>query len=118
MVKNKKNKILTFRVTEEEKQKIDEFCKKNGYVLSQYIIQNLFKSMKLNKPIKQKIVYVNSDKLEFNKEFILELTRIGTNINQIAFRLNSAKSLTSELFNQVLAEIKKANNSLELLVNK
>jgi hypothetical protein len=113
-----KNKVLTFRVSEQEKQEIDKFCLKNGYVLSQYIVQNLFKSMQLNKTIKQKIVYVNSDKLEFNKEFVLELTKIGTNINQIAYKLNSAKNLTSELFNQVLAEIKKANNSLELLVNK
>ncbi|MGD9639567.1 MAG: plasmid mobilization relaxosome protein MobC [Alphaproteobacteria bacterium] len=113
-----KSRVVTFRVSEEEKQEMDDFCAKNGYVLSQYISQNLFKAMQLNKTIKQKIVYVNSDKLEFNKGFILQLTKIGTNINQIAYRLNSAKSLNNELFNQVLAELKKANNSLELLVNK
>lgn len=77
MKENKETKIY-IRVTRAEKKKIDDQCKAMDYPsLSQYI-----RDVVLNKKIVTKT----------DVEMILQLKKIGVNINQIAKQLNTNPS--------------------------
>ena len=75
-------KQLSFRVNEEEYQKLQERVQESGKNQQEYIL-----SCVLDKKI------VNTDGI---KEFIPELKRIGNNLNQIAKRCNEGGVLPSE----------------------
>ena len=75
-------KQLSFRVNEEEYQKLQERVQESGKNQQEYIL-----SCVLDKKI------VNTDGI---KELIPELKRIGTNLNQIAKRCNEGGVLPSE----------------------
>ena len=75
-------KQLSFRVNEEEYQKLQERVQESGKNQQEYII-----SCVLDKKI------VNTDGI---KELIPELKRIGNNLNQIAKRCNEGGVLPSE----------------------
>ena len=75
-------KQLSFRVNEEEYQKLQERVQESGKNQQEYIL-----SCVLDKKI------VNTDGI---KELIPELKRIGNNINQIAKRCNEGGVLPSE----------------------
>ena len=75
-------KQLSFRVNEEEYQKMQERVQESGKNQQEYIL-----SCVLDKKI------VNTDGI---KELIPELKRIGNNLNQIAKRCNEGGVLPSE----------------------
>jgi predicted DNA-binding protein len=75
-------KQLSFRVNEEEYQKLQERVQESGKTQQEYIL-----SCVLDKKI------VNTDGI---KELIPELKRIGNNLNQIAKRCNEGGVLPSE----------------------
>lgn len=75
-------KQLSFRVNEEEYQKLQERVQESGKNQQEYIL-----SCVLDKKI------VNTDGI---KELIPELKRIGNNLNQIAKRCNEGGVLPSE----------------------
>ena len=75
-------KQLSFRVNEEEYQKLQERVQESGKNQQEYIL-----SCVLDKKI------VNTDGI---KEIIPELKRIGNNLNQIAKRCNEGGVLPSE----------------------
>ena len=75
-------KQLSFRVNEEEYQKLQERVQESGKNQQEYIL-----SCVLDKKI------VNTDRI---KELIPELKRIGNNLNQIAKRCNEGGVLPSE----------------------
>lgn len=76
-------KQLSFRVNEEEYQKLQERVQESGKNQQEYIL-----SCVLDKKI------VNTDGI---KELIPELKRIGNNLNQIAKRCNEGGVLPSEV---------------------
>ena len=75
-------KQLSFRVNEEEYQKLQERVQESGKNQQEYIL-----SCVLDKKI------INTDGI---KELIPELKRIGNNLNQIAKRCNEGGVLPSE----------------------
>ena len=75
-------KQLSFRVNEEEYQKLQERVQESGKTQQEYIL-----SCVLDKKI------VNTDGI---KELIPELKRIGNNLNQIAKKCNEGGVLPSE----------------------
>ena len=75
-------KQLSFRVNEEEYQKLQERVQESGKNQQEYIL-----SCVLDKKI------VNTDGI---KELIPELKRLGNNLNQIAKRCNEGGVLPSE----------------------
>ena len=75
-------KQLSFRVNEEEYQKLQERVQESGKNQQEYIL-----SCVLDKKI------VNTDGI---KELIPEMKRIGNNLNQIAKRCNEGGVLPSE----------------------
>lgn len=82
MANKSRPKQLSFRVSEEEYQELQERVQKSGKNQQEYIL-----SCVLDKKI------VNTDGI---KEFIPELKRIGNNLNQIAKRCNEGGVLPSE----------------------
>ena len=82
MANKSRPKQLSFRVSEEEYQQLQEKISKSGKNQQEYIL-----SCVLEKQI------VNTDGI---KELIPELKRIGNNLNQIAKRCNEGGMLPSE----------------------
>ena len=82
MANKSRPKQLSFRVNEEEYQKLQERVQESGKNQQEYIL-----SCVLDKKI------VNTDGI---KELIPELKRIGNNLNQIAKRCNEGGVLPSE----------------------
>ena len=82
MANKSRPKQLSFRVNEEEYQKLQERVQESGKNQQEYIL-----SCVLDKKI------VNTDGI---KELIPELKRIGNNLNQIAKRCNEGGVLLSE----------------------
>ena len=92
MANKSRPKQLSFRVSEEEYQQLQEKISKSGKNQQEYIL-----SCVLDKQI------VNTDGI---KELIPELKRIGNNLNQIAKRCNEGGMLPSE------AEVRKHGEEL------
>ena len=82
MANKSRPKQLSFRVNEEEYQKLQERVQESGKNQQEYIL-----SCVLDKKI------VNTDGI---KELIPELKRIGNNLNQIAKKCNEGGVLPSE----------------------
>lgn len=96
----KKNKIITIRVTEKEKEKLIKKSINAELSLSEYLIEQ-----GLDKDI---------IRIEGLDEFITELRRIGNNINQLTHLANSGAIYTVDLSNIKieLGKIWKAINDL------
>lgn len=96
----KKNKIITIRVTEKEKEKLIKKSINAELSLSEYLIEQ-----GLDKDI---------IRIEGLDEFITELRRIGNNINQLTHLANSGAIYTVDLSNTKieLGKIWKAINDL------
>jgi hypothetical protein len=96
----KKNKIITIRVTEKEKEKLIRKSINAELNLSEYLIEQ-----GLDKDI---------IRIEGLDEFITELRRIGNNINQLTHLANSGAIYTVDLSNTKieLGKIWKAINDL------
>lgn len=83
MANKTRPKQLSFRVSEEEYQRLQEKILKSGKNQQEYIL-----SCVLEKPI------VNTD---YIMKLFPELKRIGNNLNQIARRCNEGGQLASEV---------------------
>jgi hypothetical protein len=96
----RKNKIITIRVTEKEKEKLIRKSINAELNLSEYLIEQ-----GLDKDI---------IRIEGLDEFITELRRIGNNINQLTHLANSGAIYTVDLSNTKieLGKIWKAINDL------
>lgn len=90
---DKQIKRINFRLNELEYEKLSQSAKTYGLTVSNYAKRLALKS-KLRKPY-----FSASD----TQQIILELTRQGTNLNQITRKLNQGDPLTPAM----LAEIKK-----------
>lgn len=80
-----KDKVITIRVSEQQKKRLISKSKTAGLNLSEYLI---------NQGLNKKII-----KIEGLNEFIIELRRIGNNINQLTYLANSGKIYTVDLSN-------------------
>lgn len=80
-----KDKVITIRVSEQQKKRLISKSKTAGLNLSEYLI---------NQGLDKKII-----KIEGLNEFITELRRIGNNINQLTYLANSGKIYTVDLSN-------------------
>lgn len=90
--KRKRSETLTIRVTEKEKQYIKKRAKKAGLSTTDYIVR-----LSLETPI---FIPVNM------QSFLLELKRIGNNINQLTTKVNS-KVFSSYNFCEFIDAIEK-----------
>ena len=96
-VKRKRNITLTIRLTEEEKAHIVKMSEKSRMNMTDYIVA-LSHLIPINVP-------------ENVKPMIIELRRIGNNINQIATRANM-NIYQAENFENIKQELEKMNNIL------
>jgi uncharacterized protein (DUF1778 family) len=101
--KRKRDKTLTIRLTESEKMMIEKKASKAKLNLTEYIISVSSKSK----------ISVTED----TKPLLLELKRIGNNINQIAMKINSGV-VSSYNFDEVISLQRKIYEQLLLLVGK
>jgi uncharacterized protein (DUF1778 family) len=101
--KRKRDKTLTIRLTESEKMMIEKKASKAKLNLTEYIISVSSKSK----------ISVTED----TKPLLLELKRIGNNINQIAMKINSG-AVSSYNFDEVISLQRKIYEQLLLLVGK
>ena len=99
-----KDLYFSFRVSEEEKTKIDKKIEKS----------KLKKSDFLRKAVLEKEITV----IEDFKEFFIEIKKQGTNINQIARALNNGSSAELGKFEEFTAEYKKLNDLIGEIVGK
>ena len=99
----KRDKTLTVRLTESEKALIEKKAKRANMNLTEYIIAVSNKS-KIN---------VTED----TKPLLVELKRIGNNINQIAMKINSG-AISSYNFTEVINMQRKIYEQMLELVGK
>lgn len=99
-----RNKNIVVRVSEEEYKRIEELAKEKGLTKSDFIRKTILKV----KPVRKEKV-----KCKEIKELLLEVKRIGINLNQLAKLGNfllKREDLTTE---EVLIHLEKIANSLE-----
>ena len=99
----KKDKIVTIRVSEKEKKKLIEKSEVAKLSLSEYLIKQ---------GLDKEIVIVDG-----LSEVVSELRRIGNNINQLTYLVNSGRIYTVDL-GKVKQEIGKVWNVINELQNK
>ena len=99
----KRDKTLTVRLTESEKALIEKKAKRANMNLTEYIIAVSNKS-KINVA-------------EDTKSLLVELKRIGNNINQIAMKINSG-AVSSYNFTEVINMQRKIYEQMLELVGK
>ena len=97
MPKRKRDKTLTIRVTEKEKQYIQKRADKTGLSVTDYMVR-----LSNETPI-----YIPVDM----QPFLLELKRIGNNINQLTQKVN-AKVFYSYNFEEFISAINKLNDRI------
>ena len=97
-------KQLSFRVSEEEYQQLQEKISESGKNQQEYIL-----SCVLEKQI------VNTDGI---KELIPELKRVGNNLNQIAHALNGGRYYQYNLITDNQKELDKVWQSLKQFLQK
>ena len=98
-----KDKVITIRVSEQQKKSLISKSKTAGLSLSEYLI---------NQGLDKKII-----KIEGLNEFITELRRIGNNINQLT-RLANSRIITCVDLEDTKKELQKLWQSLNLLTTK
>lgn len=98
MVNRKRNVAVTVRMTEEEKNKFDELVKKSRLSQSDFFIKTALQKKIYDVGIKNDLRSVQH-----------ELSKIGTNINQIA------KNLNSNIYSGADKDVREMTESLENL---
>ena len=95
-----KDKVITVRVSEQQKKRLLRKSETAGLSLSEYLI---------NQGLDKKII-----KIEGLNEFITKLRRIGNNINQLTYLANSGRIYTVDFceLKQELGKIWSAINNL------
>lgn len=104
---DKQTKRINFRLNELEYEKLSKSASTYGITVSNYAKQLALKS-KLRKP------YFSANDTQ---KIILELTRQGTNLNQLTRKLNQGDTLTPAVLAEI-KEIKEAQRQLWLLLQK
>lgn len=102
----KENKTITkiLRLTPSENEKIqDKLDKLGGITFSKFAINSM-----LSRPL---------TKTPITKELILELSRQGSNLNQIARSLNQNKSLDRVALSLINQSLERLNELYEILSN-
>lgn len=99
----KKDKIITIRVSEKEKKKLIEKSKIAKLSLLEYLIEQ---------GLDKEIVIVDG-----LNEVVAELRRIGNNINQLTYLVNSGRIYNVD-FGEVKQELGKVWNVINELQNK
>ena len=82
-IKTDKTEDIHFRVTLEEKRRMQEKAEKAGLTLSEYLIRQ---------GLSRKVTVVSPELFAEYKMMCAELGRLGNNMNQIARHLNSGGS--------------------------
>lgn len=99
----KKDKIITIRVSEKEKKRLIEKSKIAKLSLSEYLIEQ---------GLDKEIVIVDG-----LNEVVAELRKIGNNINQLTYLVNSGRIYNVD-FGEVKQELGKIWNVISELQNK
>ena len=109
----KRDQVVKTRLTQEEKTAFEEKCKTLGVNQSEYLRQ-MIRSGKVKAKI---LVTSTSDEtLEVVGRLTGQLRKIGTNLNQIAVKLNSgyeADDLLRKNVREILAEISQVRFDIE-----
>lgn len=104
MANRKKGKTISFRVTDEEYAILEEKIKESGLSKQEYYYRSMY-SMKI----------VNTDGL---KEVVPQIKKVGTNINQIAKKMNSGDYVSNRDFEEIRKEFEEVWQSLKQLIRK
>ena len=114
----KRDQVVKTRLTSEEKTAFEEKCKMLGVNQSEYLRQ-MIRSGKVKARI---LVTSTSDEtLEVVGRMTGQMRKIGTNLNQIAVRLNSgyeADEIIRKNIREVLAEISQVRFEIEKKVGE
>ena len=114
----KRDQVVKTRLTTEEKTAFEEKCKTLGVNQSEYLRQ-MIRSGKVKARI---LVTSTSDEtLEVVGRMTGQMRKIGTNLNQIAVRLNSgyeADEIIRKNIREVLAEISQVRFEIEKKVGE
>lgn len=105
MSKNEKNKTarVYFRVTDDEKKLISERAKAAGMSMSKYILT-----------ISERKRLINPEPIV---RLLIEINRIGNNINQIARVANSERSVSKNQIKAVERQMEYLNKKMEAMMN-
>lgn len=105
MSKNEKNKTerVYFRVTQNEKKLISERAKAAGMSISKYILT-----------ISERKRLINPEPVV---RLLIEINRIGNNINQIARVANSEHSVSKNQIETVERQMEYLNKKMEAMMN-
>ena len=99
---NKKTEIIKFRATPKEKQKIENLAKDKGYkTLSAFLLSSAINH-----------VTVEIDTSDY-RDLVIQVKRIGTNINQLIRSINYSKYFTNEQIFQIEIYLKNLDNYLK-----
>ena len=90
MKKNNRTRRIEARVTEEEYQKYKKKAEEKGMTITALIRNSLERSV---------VVKINTDTY---RELVLEVRRIGNNINQILRRINQTQYYTQTDINLII----------------
>lgn len=101
--KRKRDKTLTIRLAEKEKAYIERQAKKANLNLTNYIVKLSLETS----------IVVKED----TKPLLIELKRIGNNLNQIATKVNSG-AFSSYNFREVIDMQKELNRKLDEIARK
>lgn len=81
---DKKTKQINFRVTEAEYKSISEFCEINHNTVAELVKAGMAK-------------YYKPSKAQVDKNVLIQLARIGNNVNQISKNMNQSNFLSKKL---------------------
>lgn len=104
---DRQTKRINFRLNELEYEKLSQSASTYGLTVSRYAKKLALKS-KLRKP------YFSA---KDTQKIIIELTRQGTNLNQLTRKLNQSDSLTPDMLVEI-KEIKEAQRKIWLQLLK
>ena len=98
----RKTKLIKFRVTEQEKLKLELLCKLLRVNMSTLIRRSL-----LSQPIKQTLVVTGGgeDALKLLSDLLGQCGKIGSNLNQLARHFNSGGKDSEQIRAQLLTEL-------------
>ena len=98
----RKNKLIKFRVTEQEKLELELLCK-----LLHVNMSTLLRRYLRTKPIKQTIVVTGGgeDALSILSDLLGQCGKIGSNLNQLARHFNSGGKDSEQIRAQLLTEL-------------
>ena len=107
--KEKRERRITLRLTEEEYQLLHQLAEERGITVSELVRKRLF-GQRLPQPAPLKIL----GKVKECKRLAYELNRIGNNLNQIARKVNKDKGIDLLTLEALL----RIERELELLAHK